>query len=32
MGTAGLFTDVRAIDKDLWFLDAHARSATQKAA
>ncbi len=32
MGTAELFTDiVRAIDKDLWFLEAHIQSATQKA-
>jgi starvation-inducible DNA-binding protein len=32
MGTAELFTEiVRAIDKDLWFLEAHIQSATQKA-
>ncbi len=32
MGSADLFTDiVRAIDKDLWFLEAHIQSATQKA-
>lgn len=32
MGTADLFTDVvRAIDKDLWFLEAHVQSAIQKA-
>ncbi len=32
MGTADLFTDVvRATDKDLWFLEAHVQSATQKA-
>ncbi len=30
--TADIFTDVaRAIDKDLWFLEAHVQSATQKA-
>lgn len=32
MGTSDLFTEVvRAIDKDLWFLEAHIQSATQKA-
>ncbi len=32
MATADLFTDVaRATDKDLWFLEAHVQSATQKA-
>jgi starvation-inducible DNA-binding protein len=32
MGTSDLFTDiVRAVDKDLWFLEAHIQSATQKA-
>lgn len=31
--TADIFTDVaRAIDKDLWFLEAHLQSATHKAA
>lgn len=30
--TADIFTDVaRAVDKDLWFLEAHLQSATQKA-
>ncbi len=30
--TADIFTDVaRSVDKDLWFLDAHLQSATQKA-
>jgi starvation-inducible DNA-binding protein len=32
MATADLFTDVvRAIDKNLWFLEAHIQTATQKA-
>lgn len=32
MGTSDLFTDiVRAMDKDLWFLEAHIQSATRKA-